>query len=660
MLITGLGLTLAYRMQEAVHQRALDDAVRLAEVSARVGITPLITPDDLTRDFVPLDPARVAELQSKLGASVSSSGVVRFKIWNLQHWIVFSDNPTLIGRWFPADDPLRRSFDGERVSEVTDLSGAEELEERDFGQLLAVYVPLRVDAAGKFTSDATGKVIGSFEVYLPYKPIAAQIASDTRQLYAAIAIGTLILYLALFRLVAGASRLLRRQSTENERLATTDLLTGLDNRISFVRHADAMLREAAADERPVTIALVDIDRFQEVNDTLGHDLGDTVLIAIGQSLRDSLGPSAIVARLGGDEFAVAACVGEASSGLLGLIAEQVAKPITVAGITLDLSGSVGGAASPRDGSTADALLRRADVAMYHAKRSRRRTAMYSSEIDHHTPERLALAAELRGAIDDGQLFLVYQPKMRIDDRSVHGVEALVRWRHPTRGVVPPGEFLPVIEHTELIRPLTTTVLRMALDQAAAWRDRGLDLSVAVNLSTRLAVDPAIVTLIASELGRRNLPPHLLEIELTESSLVDQPERLAANLRRLHDEVGVSIAIDDFGTGYASLAYLTSFPVDVLKIDRSFVADVCTSAHDQAVVRFTTDLGRSFGMKIVAEGVEDAATIERLGTLGVEIVQGYHVARPAEAATFEIWLDLHRGLDDPDSLFGLSQDVTVTR
>ena len=633
-LIVALGVTVGVRLQSALEERTVEDAIRSAEIASRVGIAPQMEPDDLRQDFVPLSEERIDALNSSLRSAVSSNGIVRLKVWNQQHWIVYSDNERLIGRWFSSDDLLRRALDGEVVSSVTDLSRPEEMEEKQFGRLLAVYVPLRVDADGSF-SDSGGEVVGAFEVYLPYAPIAAQIASGTRQLWITLAIGLVVLYLALFRLVFGASRLLRRQSTDNRRLARTDQLTGLANLVAFRERVQTMLPGRVA------VMVLDLDRFQEINGTLGHDVGDEVLQELADRFRSTLGREVEVARLGGDEFAFAVVVSEDDSvtDRLAAITLAVSRPVTVEGIALDLSGSIGAALSPDHGEDIDVLLQRADVAMYHAKRTHANTTVYSPEIDANTPERLALAADFREALAKDQLFLVYQPKMDIATRRVSSVEALVRWRHPERGIVPPGDFLPVVEGTELIRPLTVAVLHKALDQVVRWRAAGRDIAVAVNLSARVCEDIAIVTSIGMALQARNLPASVLEVELTESAMVQNPAALAAVLHRLHD-LGVKVAIDDFGTGYASISYLTSLPVDVLKIDREFVADVCTNNRHAAVVEFSTELARAFGMTVVAEGIEDPETLHRLGELGVHMAQGYFVARPAEALAFDEWLVRH--------------------
>jgi predicted signal transduction protein with EAL and GGDEF domain len=287
-LVVVLGVVLAAVLRTTVQERAVTDAIRTAEVAAGIGIIPVLQPADLTSDFVPLTPERVADLDAALSTALTSNGIVRLKVWNRQHWLVYSDNAELRRRWFPGNDLLEDSFAGRVTSEITDLSAPEEFEERDFGQLLAVYVPLRVDEQGEL--DATeGEVVGSFEIYLPYAPIAASIAQDTRELYIALALGLGLLYVGLYQLVSRASRRIRRQSEENHHLATHDALTDLPNRRQFQERTDAAIAADRRDGHTTAVLLVDLDRFKELNDAIGHASGDVLLTQIGGRLVDRLG-----------------------------------------------------------------------------------------------------------------------------------------------------------------------------------------------------------------------------------------------------------------------------------------------------------------------------------------------------------------------------------
>lgn len=637
-LLIALGLILADRLQRTQRERTLSDAVRSAEIAANVGIKPLLSPDDLLSDFVPLSEERRGQLDDKLGASSSSNGIVRLKIWNRQHWIVYSDNPRLVGRWFAGDEFIESAFGGTTTSQITDLSAREELEEREFGELLAVYVPLRANDAGSFTSNSDGDVIGAFEVYLPYRPIAAAIARDTRNLYVTLAVGLAVLYLALFRLVAGASRRLRRQAEENAHQATHDALTDLPNRRALDDVIRRQLDELCPDER-LLMALIDLDRFKEINDTLGHAMGDRVLFIVGERLASTFGRHATVARLGGDEFAIVTIAGADGSDVtaLALAIEAALEPqMEVDGIEVSVRASIGLAMAPDDAGDSVLLLQHADVAMYVAKRTHSRHRRYHPALDSHSPERLYLAADVRRAIDAGEFYLAFQPKVSFADRSVHGVEALVRWRHPERGVIFPGDFLPIIEHTDLINPLTRHLLDLAMEQWRIWQDRGWDIPIAVNLAARTVLDPDLYEHLEDVLRRYDAPASALELELTESAVLSDPAEANLVLERLSDR-GFPLAVDDFGTGYASLAYLMALPIDIVKIDMSFARHVLTDPQAAAVVRFTVSLARQLELLVVAEGVEDAATFDELARLGCDLAQGYHIAKPVTGHELTGWL-----------------------
>jgi diguanylate cyclase (GGDEF)-like protein len=638
LLVVGLGVVLGKRLSDSVHDRTLADAVRLAQVAGDVGVRSQLHPDDLKRGFVPLDTARVTQLQAELGRAISPDGVVRIKVWNTEHWIVYSDNERLVGRWFASDEGLADALDGRTRSQITDLSGPEELDDRDLGRLLSVYAPLRVGSDGEFTSDPDGRVVGAFEIYLPYEPLATAIAHDRLRLLLTLGVGSLILYLALFRLVAAASRRLRRQSQENHHQALHDQLTGLPNRVLLDDRIEQAVRAANRSGLSGAVMLVDLDRFKEINDTLGHGSGDAVLRQVGERLRQRLRDVDTVARLGGDEFALV--IGDLPLGtdvvVLGREIEHLlTAPFDVDGLELDLRGSIGVVVFPDDGEEAETLLRRADVAMYVAKRTHSRCQAYSAAIDQYSPDRLALANQARTGLDNDEFVVFYQPTFDLKKQLVTGVEALVRWQHPTRGLLPPVEFLPILENTELMPPLTLRVLDRALAQARRWADAGLELTIAVNLSARGAGDHELPATIRRLLAQHGVNPQRLELELTESAVLDDPDRARQVLVELHD-LGVRIAIDDFGTGYASLAYLTTLPVDCLKVDRSFVMDLVNEGSGAPIVRFTVELGRSLGLTVVAEGVEDAATLARLGEIGCDEAQGYYLTRPLPAAELDTW------------------------
>jgi len=326
----------------------------------------------------------------------------------------------------------------------------------------------------------------------------------------------------------------------------------------------------------------------------------------------------------------------AAAALAARIRTALAAPLVLSGVPLDIRASIGIAVYPDHGDDRSALLQHAEIAMYVAKDTRTGMQVYDPSTDEHSTERLALVGELRHALDRGEIVVHYQPKATIEDGRIRSVEALVRWQHPERGLIGPYEFVHLAEHTGLIRPLTHHVLRAALAQCRAWKDRGIHLSVAVNLSVRDLVDLDLPGAVAAELDRFGLEPRCLGIEITETMLVLDPNRTIEVLGRLH-EMGVRISLDDFGTGYSSLRYLQRLPVDELKIDRSFIRGLTGSDTDTSIVEATVTLARNLGLTTVAEGVECAATWEQLARLGCDIAQGYFISRPLPADELEVWL-----------------------
>ncbi len=616
-------------LRDSIKRRTTADAVRTVEVLTSSGIRPFLSPADLKKDFVPLDANRVAVLDRTIGRSLSSNGIVRLKVWNRQHWLVYSDKELLRSRWFPADQNLNDAFAGRTTSSVTDLSKPEEMEERDFGRLLSVYVPLRVDANGEFTGDVNGEVVGAFEVYLPYNPTAAAIWADSKELYRTLAIGAVVLFLGLFRLMQSASRRLRVQAADNRHQALHDSLTGLANRALLRDRIDRSIEQAKRSGTVSSVLLLDVDRFKELNDAFGHVRGDQLLIAIADRLATRVRSSDSIARLGGDEFALLVS-GLANAADATIVADDIqtalAEPFDIDGVQVDVRVSIGIASAPDNGDDADTLLRHADVAMYAAKQSHTEIEVYRVEVDHYRPERLSLASDFRRAMDAGELVLYYQPKLDLRTNRVVGCEALVRWAHPTRGILPPGLFMPMVETTELIKPLTVQLIDQAMRFAHDMRAVGHELAVAVNLSARSTVDLRLPGQVSEILAKYGLPASTLELELTESAVLDNPLRAKSVLESIA-ELGVPISVDDFGTGYASISYLTDLPIATLKIDRSFAHDVLTNPKSEAVVSFSVALAANLGLKVVAEGIEDIPTLHALRTLGCDQIQGYVVCRP---------------------------------
>ena len=428
---------------------------------------------------------------------------------------------------------------------------------------------------------------------------------------------------------------LRVQVSENAHQALHDSLTDLPNRLMFDRAATAAL--ATADT--CAVLLLDLDRFKEINDTLGHAAGDAVLQQVGTRLSTAVGDAACVARLGGDEFAVVMVDGATrdATALAERIRATLLAPLDIAGVTLTLDASIGIALSPEHGNDIASLLRRADVAMYAAKETHGGVVVYDASRDHNSAARLALVADLRGAIANGELFLAFQPKVQTLGREVPGVEALVRWLHPVRGMIPPDDFIGIAEQTGLIAPLTEWVLRTALLDCRRWLDRGLDLSVAVNISPRTLHDPAFTGLLHDLLAATKVPASRLTLEITEGALMADPERAIDVLWELRRS-GVRLSVDDLGVGHSSLSYLKRLPVHEIKIDKSFVTRMVDDADDEAIVTAVIAMVHRLRMTVVAEGVEDERTLTRLAELGADVAQGYWMSRPVPAGEIAPWIE----------------------
>ena len=411
--------------------------------------------------------------------------------------------------------------------------------------------------------------------------------------------------------------------------ASTDELTGLPNRRWFHQHLGAAIADAERAGGELALLSIDLDHFKELNDTLGHHAGDLVLAQLGPRMNSALQEGDVLARLGGDEFA--ALMPDARAAQAGgvRIAEVLEERFMVDGLALQVGASIGIALYPEHAQDGETLLRHADVAMYQAKANRSGTEFYVRERDGNTRGRLQMLGELRDALPAGQLVLHYQPKLDLRTRRITGVEALVRWAHPTRGLVPPGDFIPLAEQAGLMAPLTNLVLDQALDQAVRWRASGFDLTMAINVSATNLLDGRFKDAALAALTRCKLRPERLVIEITENVIMADPQRSLEVVGQL-SQAGVRVALDDFGTGYSSLAYLKHLPVDELKIDRSFVASMATDVADAAIVQTTIDLGRRLGIAVVAEGVEDAASLESLAAMGAGSAQGFYIARPVPA------------------------------
>jgi diguanylate cyclase (GGDEF)-like protein len=433
-----------------------------------------------------------------------------------------------------------------------------------------------------------------------------------------------------------------RLSRDSEHAAHYDALTGLPNRTLLRTRIDTMIAETAPDGAGAALLLLDIDRFKEVNDTLGHDAGDALLVQIAARLNAVMRPGDVIARLGGDEFAVLlpwTSSAQAAADVAARVERALEAPFEAGEMLLQMEASVGVALYPQHARDVDMLIRCADVAMYQAKASRLGVQVYIPEADHHSAERLALLGDLRHALDERALAVHFQPMAHAQTGLVFGVEALVRWLHPRRGWVPPDEFVPLAEQSGMMRLLTAFVLDASVAQAAAWRRDGTELSVAVNVSARDLCDRGFVPHVRRCLRTHAVPGTSLVLEVTERVLAEDDARAVQALREL-TAMGVRFSLDDFGTGYSSLGRLEALPVSEIKVDRSFVSRLDLS-DDAPIVRSLVDLAHSMGLAVVAEGVETERAWQTLAAWGCDIIQGWHLAKAMPATELTTWLAAYR-------------------
>ena len=621
-----LSVFLGKSLQSDIGERTLDSARDQAVLAARLGIEPLVSDGLLQRG---VSSSSDVALHRALDEPSIAKEIKALTIYTRQGEIVYSHDRG--GLRSKASEPtLAKVLRGDTVAQVEEQG-------RDSYQ---VFVPLY--------KDDSASPAGVMQISMPYGWIAERIQNDSRRLLIVLLVGLTLLYAALFRIVAHVSEKLRFQVAENQHQAMHDSLTGLPNRTLFHDRVNQSILVAHRTNEPLAVMIMDLDRFKEINDTLGHHNGDALLKQLGPRIASSLRESDTIARLGGDEFAVLLPTVQGEHGaprVAEKIRKTLRKPFNLDGISLELEASVGIAYYPEHGIDVETLMQRADIAMYQAKEGHTGHAIYAVENDQHSTHRLALAGELRRAIDDRELIVYYQPKAELSTGRITSVEALLRWDHPEHGLMTPDKFIPLAEHTELIGPLTLYVIDQALKQARAWHDDGLAVGVAVNLSARSLLDLQFPAMVAELISKWRVEPRYLSFEITESTIMADTSRSLEVLGRLSG-MGFGIAVDDFGAGYSSLAYLKKLPVDELKIDKSFVLNMAHNENDAVIVQSTIDLGRNLGLKIVAEGVETQAVWDRLNDLGCNYAQGFYVspAIPAEALSrsfHEAWQSRRR-------------------
>jgi diguanylate cyclase (GGDEF)-like protein len=612
--VAALGVAIGLVLEKQIERRALDRTVETAKVIATLGIESSLKREDFS---YPIPLTRMNELDRQIGKRYfDENGVLTVKLFNRDLRLVYSNDRTMTGRFAFHGGNVAKALGGAAVSQFD--TGVRH--DGTGGKTLEVYVPVRLDGSAEPQ--------GVLEIYMSYTPVAADIREDVLVVSLLLGGGLLLLFAVLFRIVAAASRRLRHQ-------AVHDALTGLPNRTLLYRRVERALRGDGLG----AMLLIDLDRFKEVNDTLGHDYGDELLVEVAGRLASAVRRGDTLARLGGDEFAVLlnglphrGAVAE----LAGRLQDALRRPIALRGVAVELEASIGAALYPEHGTSVGALLQRADVAMYEAKRGRQGIAIYSPERDTYSADRLGLLAELRRAIAGDELVLHYQPKISLATGAVTGVEALVRWQHPTRGLLPPDQFIPLAERTGAVADLTRWVVDAALAQQRAWREEGIDLPVAVNLAAANIVDVTLPDAIAGLLARHGTDGSRLECEISEHTVMSDPLRAGDVLDRLR-ELGVRLSLDDFGTGRSSLAYLKRLPLDEVKIDRSFVSGMAADENDAVIVRSTIDLARNLGLEVVAEGVESAEIMAGLAALRCDTAQGFHISRPLPPGELLAWV-----------------------
>ncbi len=465
---------------------------------------------------------------------------------------------------------------------------------------------------------------------------ATQAYNNTRLLMLLLGVAATGLGLAIAFVVI---RNARKQAHLLRHQAMYDNLTNLPNRALFADRLQQAMLIGRREKQPFALIAMDLDRFKEINDTLGHEAGDRVLQHVADCVRTCLRESDTVARMGGDEFAVLLATASDQEGAIAAsrkILKALDEPLEIAGQKTEIGASLGIAMFPEHGEEPAVLMREADAAMYLAKQTHSGYKVYSADLGKGTDDRMALQGELRHAIANHELVLHFQPKIDFTANRVHGVEALVRWQHPKHGLLAPDKFIPLAEQTGLIKALTYYVLRSALQQCEEWQRAGLDLSMSVNISAINIQDPEFPGQVAVLLKEFTVSPAHLELEVTETAVMAEPVRAVACIKKL-SALGLQIAIDDFGTGYSSMSYLKDLLVAKIKIDKSFVKDMAVNHNDAVIVRSTVELGHNLGLKVVAEGVETEAVWDRLKALGCDDAQGYYMGRPLPLDKFTEWL-----------------------
>jgi diguanylate cyclase len=623
--VIALGIGLAVAIRSSAMHHGLSQGRLEATLIAQTAVEPDFGAQPLSQGLSREERSITARLVDR---AVAGHHILRVRLRDLAGNVVFSDDPSERADADDNEEALKAAH-GTTVAHLTHLNSDDD----DGGSVgpssIEVYLPL---VAGR-----PARRIGVLELYLPYAPIAAEVQTELQVLYLALALGLAALYIALFVITLSVTRRLRQQVASNAFLARHDALTELPNRAMFLERAHRAVEAARRLQRASTIAIIDLDRFKEINDTLGHATGDELLIMLAKRLAAQMRPEDTIGRLGGDEFGLILTDAPEPAHALERLRELIHSEIEVRGLSLSVEPSIGYVVA-RDGTiSVETLMQQADVAMYEAKEQHSGPVEYRPELDRYAAADIALMSQLRAAIPAGQLVLHYQPQIDTTTGAVRAVEALVRWQHPEHGLLAPARFLPMAEHTDLIDQITDWVLDTALEDVAAFAAGGTPLSVAVNASARSIVRTEFATKVLATLQRYGVSPERLIVEVTETALLTDPQR-AAEVLSLLAVAGVRLSIDDFGAGHTSLGYLSALPVNELKIDRSFVTDLDESSAHAAIVRSVIELGHNLSMRVVAEGIETVDVLAQLTDLSCDLAQGYLIARPMPVEALADFID----------------------
>lgn len=613
-LTLGIGAaTLLVFIRHFERGRAEQAATFQASVAAQA-VVDRLRPADLR---TPASADRRAELDRLFQARVLDDETLAAAVTGPDARLVYATDAERIGTRLQSKAHVAKAVAGTVTSELisTPIAGTTT-------RVLRAYAPFRLG------DGSTGVLV----VDKDYAPIASAARRAAITVATVLELVLLSLWLCLFPIMRSVTRRMNRQLDTIAHQALHDDLTGLANRTQFGARLNEAVNQDSESDAVFTVLFIDLERFKEVNDALGHDCGNELLTEIAKRLEGALEPGELVARLGGDEFGVLSERARDESSALALaerVQSAIARPCEIAGVSLEVQGSIGIALAPAHGTSREELLRRADIAMYAAKRLGA-PQVFTPGFDDHSPLRLAMTGELRRAIERHELVVYYQPQVDLRRGVVRGAEALVRWRHPTRGFLGPDAFLAAAEQGGLMRSLTQYVLDESLQQLRIWRNSGLELDIAINVSGRDLADARFPEEVAQALAEHGIDPSSLVLEITESILLSDRVRTSRMLERLVDQ-GVRIAIDDFGVGYSSLGQLKNLPVHILKIDRSFVSSMESDRSDAAIVSSTIQLAHHLGLEVIAEGVETQEHVSRLRAAGCDIAQGHHLGRPLSGA-----------------------------